>query len=282
MESSDSMRSLSRALDILQAFNPDRSTISGAEASKITGIPRTTAYRILNHLSSKGFLLQNPQTGEYSVGPKSYTLGSLFLTSTDIVKAAEPVVKTLADITGEAVNVIIREQQNVVVIMKEESRSAVRYSHHIGSSWPAYASAVGKALLSELSDSQIDELYPEQEFTQLTPKTIKNRTELKRELEQIRRTGVAYNEGFLEGGEGIGAAIKNEKNEAVAGISITMSVFKVEKFGIGNLGKLVQSGANLISWNLGNQMLNDIPKSTVNIRIWWANLFGKDRQAMMS
>lgn len=270
MEYANPMRSLSRAIDILECFSINELELSGSDIARKVGIPKSTAYRILESLNRRRLLQQNTETGKFSIGPFVYSMGSLYLSSADILKSAEPVIRTLNELTDEALNLIIRDKQNVLVLMKEESRSSVRYSHHIGSSWPAYASAVGKALLSELSDAEINSLFPEEKLQQVTNKTIDSKTKLKLELEQIRKTGISYNKGGLfEGGEGIGSIIRDAKGVAIAGLSITMPVFRIEQFGRNRLAELIRMGAILISYRLGYQGEAKPVHDVQEIRSWW-------------
>jgi DNA-binding IclR family transcriptional regulator len=129
---------------------------------------------------------------------------------------------------------------------------------------------VGKALLSELSDAEINSLFPEEKLQQVTNKTIDSKTKLKLELEQIRKTGISYNKGGLfEGGEGIGSIIRDAKGVAIAGLSITMPVFRIEQFGRNRLAELIRMGAILISYRLGYQGEAKPVHDVQEIRSWW-------------
>ena len=88
---------------------------------------------------------------------------------------------------------------------------------------PAYASAMGKAFLSELSEAELESLYPEERLTPRTPKTIATKRELKLDLQQIRKTGVSFNpEGAHVGVEAAGSLIRNASGKAVAALSISV------------------------------------------------------------
>ena len=264
------MRSLSRAISIIRAFSPKQLELSGNEIVAKIAVPKSTVYRILDRLTTSGLLEHNPQTGKYSIGSELYVKGSLYLSSTDILKAAEPVMKSLNDLTNEAVNLGILDNGNLVFTMKEESKFDFRWSKHIGTSLPAYCSSMGKALLSELTGAEIDELYPEEKLLTVTPKTIATKTELKRELEQIKKAGIALDrEGGSEGVEGIAAVLRDISGEAVASMSIAVPTFRLDQDLRTRLSRLVLLGTNLISYQLGYRDTAEPVRNIAEISSWW-------------
>ena len=192
MKNVNSMRSLARAIAVIECFTPNELDLSGVDIARKVGMPKSTAYRILERLTESGLLDHNLKTGKFSIGPELYAQGSLYMSSTDILKAAEPVMKTLNDMTNEAVNLGILDKGNVIYVMKEESKHDFRWAKRIGTSSPAYAVAMGKALLAELTEAEIDILFPEERLLPVTSKTTATKAELKLELERVRKTGIAF------------------------------------------------------------------------------------------
>ena len=127
MKDNNYVKSLRRAISVLKCFTPQQPELSGTEIARKLGIHKTTAHRMLATLAEDGLLDRDQRTGKYMVGPALYAMGSLYLSTTDILKTAEPVVKTLNDLTGEVVNVGIRDKDNIIVVMKEESNYPVRF-----------------------------------------------------------------------------------------------------------------------------------------------------------
>ncbi len=265
------IKSLRRAVSVLKCFTPEQPELSGSEVAHKLGIHKTTAHRMLATLAEDGLLDRDGKTGKYMIGPALYAMGSLYLSTTDVVKTAEPVVKVLNDLSGEVVNIGIRDKQNVIVVMKEESNYPVRFYHHIGSVMPAYASAMGKALLSELTEAELDSLFPEEKLRPLTRKTVATKTELKLELEEIRKTGVSFDrEGVYEGAEGIASVVRDASGKAVAGMSISVPVFRLQQIGHeGLLATLIKLGSSLVSYRLGYQDTANPVRTIEEIRSWW-------------
>ncbi|MBA7694124.1 Transcriptional regulator KdgR [subsurface metagenome] len=270
MKAKNSIKSLLKAVSVLKSFTPDELELGTAEISRKLGIPKTTAHRMLTSLSEGGLLEQNGKTGKFRIGLSLYTLGSLYLKTTDICIAAKPVIETVNDLTKETVNISILDRNNITLIMKEESKHAFRLATHIGSIIHAYASAMGKALLSELTEAEIDSLYPEEKLPPLTNKTISTKTELKRELEQIRKTGIAFDrEGSYEGVTAIGSVTRNANGKAAAAMSIAVPVFRMNEANRKRLTTLVRLGVSLISYRLGYQDTQYPVRDIKEIYSWW-------------
>ena len=253
MTTSNSMRSVIRTISVLKTFSPNEPQLTAFNVAQKLGIPKPTIYRILACLTKAGLLEKKPGTGTYVVGPALYTLGSLYLSTTDLFTAAQPVIKTMNDLTAEVTNLAILDDKGYITyVMREESKHALRHFVHVGSTAPAYAHALGKALLSELTEAQIDSLYPEEKLKPLTRKTVSTKTELKYELEQIRKSGVAFNfEQAYEGVEAVAAVIRNAVGKAIAATAIPVPIVRMNEVRRKKLASLIKMGAGLISYRLG-------------------------------
>jgi IclR family acetate operon transcriptional repressor len=199
------------------------------------------------------------KTKRYSIGPTLYTLGSLYLSTTDIFRASEPVIKMLNDLTGEVIGIsILDDKGHMTIVMKEESKHTLRLGFPAGFSSPSYANASGKALLSDLTDAEIDSFYPEENLKPLTKKTIRTKTELKKELEQVRKTGVAFhNEESFQGVEAVAALIRDDKGKGIAAVAIGVPKVRITKVKRKKLATLIKLAASIISHRLGYHELKN-------------------------
>lgn len=264
------INSLLKAALILKSFTLHEPELSAAAISRRVGIPKMTTHRILATLTKAGLLERNSETAKYRIGPELYTLGSLYLHTTDLIIAARPVIKTLNELTSENINLSIFDKGSVVLVMKEEAMYAFRYDRHIGSILPASASAMGKTFLSELTETELDSTYPAEELQPLTEKAIATKAELKLELEQIRRTGISFDrEECNEGVVGIGSIIRGVNSRAVAAMSIGLPVFRIRQNTIDRFATLVRLGASLISYRLGYRDAVHPVRDIGEIRSWW-------------
>jgi len=125
-------------------------------------------------------------------------------------------------------------------------------------------------LLSELTEAELDRLYPDEELEPLTEKTVATKADLKRELEQIRKTGVAYNieQSFL-GSESVAVLIRDASGQAIAAMAISAPLVRLNDTKRKQLAILVKMGGSLISYKLGyHEEVNPV-RNIADIRSWW-------------
>jgi len=270
MKKGANTRSSFRVVLVLECFTPERLELSAYKISRMTGIPMTTTYRILADLTEGRLLERDPNSGKYKIGVDLYFLGSLYLSTQDIFKAADSVVKTLNDLTNETVCLSVFDKGSIVLILKEESKHAFRFAHTIGTILPAYATAMGKAFLSELTEAEIDSFYPGENLKPLTHNTIRTKKELKQELENIRKAGVAFarEEGF-EGVVAVADLIRGADGVTKAALSIDIPTFRLNQDFINRLATLVKMGASLISFRLGYINPDNPVRDVEEICTWW-------------
>lgn len=264
-------KSLDKAIAVLKCFTPEKPELKTSEVASKVGMHRVTAHRLLETLSKANLLHKDNNRRVYTIGPELYVLGSIYIENNDIYKSANPVVKKINELTGEVVAINVPDSRGgIMLLMREERQTGFRWAAHVSSIFPAYASAGGKSLLSELSEEEIDNLYPEEKLRQLTAKTISNKTRLKHELKEIRKTGLAHaSEEYIDGIESVGSVIRDATGKAAASLVISVPIIGESKITKMQLDKLVKLGASLISYRLGN-MRGDMIVKNINemIDLW--------------
>jgi len=252
MNAEKSSKSVKRAITILNCFSPNELELDIKSICQKTKIPKATVYRIMGALTEARFLYRNENSGKFGIGPELFVLGSLFTSSLNIIKIAEPVVKSLTGMTNEAFHLGILDGGNMVLLMREECKQPIKVALPLGTVRPAYASGMGKVLLNELTDEEIDILYPEEKLHQITRYTIATNTDLKRDLKQIKKAGVSFDVwGSSEGATGIAAVIRDASGKAVAAVGVAVPDSRLNHTERDKFAEVVKSGANLISYGLG-------------------------------
>jgi DNA-binding IclR family transcriptional regulator len=210
------------------------------------------------------------KTGKYAIGPLLYQMGTLYLDTIDVFKASKPIMETLRDLTREDIVMGMLDRGNVVLIMKEESNLDFRIGRHVGESIPAYASSMGKALLSELTDAELDLLYPEEKLEPVTEKTVTRKAELRSILRDVGKSGAAYDqESGRIGVEGVASVVRDASGKAVASLCISMPIFRANPVRRQQLAKLVTMSASLISSHLGYRDSDKPVPDIREIQSWW-------------
>jgi IclR family transcriptional regulator, pca regulon regulatory protein len=246
-------QSLERGLSVLCAYRPDRPALGISELAKELALTRSTTHRYVATLASLGFLEQDESTRKYRLGPRVLDLGFTTLGSLGLREIAAPHLRRLTDASGYTSNLAIRDDTDVILIDRVGGRPG-RYHHleftlHVGSRIPAYCSATGKVLLAFLPPPDLDRLLDRIELVQRGPGTLTDKSALLRDLERVRRTGVAVNDEELENAlRSIAAPVRARSGEVVAAVNVAIPWSPVPMSElVSRLGPLVQAAASEIS-----------------------------------
>ena len=214
-------QSLDRALTVLlQVAESPPPGLTLAACSSILGYSKPTTQRILRTLVARSFLAFDEELGVYTLGVANAQLGSEYLHRLDLRKVALPEMRSLVEHTGETAHLGIVTGRDVVYIELVDSPHPVRIFSRVGASVPAYATAIGKAILAFTGDGELEAHIPES-FTARTDRTIHDRAELEADLRRTRERGYAIDdEENRPGIRGYAAPIFNHTEAVVAAVSI--------------------------------------------------------------
>ena len=125
-EKKDRIKSVDKALDILEFLSKNEQEIGISEISKKLNMGLSTVHRILSTLKSRGFIIQNQKTTKYRLGIKLFELGCEVQNSKNLIKIVKPYLKELSKITNETINLAILEDKDVVYLDTIESSETLR------------------------------------------------------------------------------------------------------------------------------------------------------------
>jgi DNA-binding IclR family transcriptional regulator len=246
------VKSLERALHLLEIMAEEKGEVELQELCKKTHINTTTLYRLLQTLQSRGFVEQNPSTGRYRLGLKLLQLGHAVTNQIELRGIALPFLEKLMEKTGETANLVILDEGEAVYIEKVESPASLRMFYRIGKQAPAHATGVGKVLLAALSSEKVTEIIKNKGLCKLTENTITSPEKLQEELEKIQENGFAIdNEECEVGAKCIAAPIRDYTNQVVAAISISGPNARLSEDRLNELAEVVKDTAYKISENIG-------------------------------
>lgn len=250
------VQAIERVSLILNSLGQNPHGISIRDLSSEVKLPKATTHRLLSSLHYFGYVRQDPKTRNYYLGFKLLDLGNLLLSQLDLRKEAELFLRELAEKTKETVHMVFLEGDEIVYIDKVEwahNPSGLRMASRVGLRNPAHCCAVGKVLLSFLSEEEVDRMLEEKTLVRRTENTITNPIKLKEHLRLVRIQGYAIDEEENEKGiRCVAAPIFNEAGKAVAAISISGPAFRVTRKVVQDtLKKEVMETARKISERLG-------------------------------
>lgn len=187
------VKSAERVCQILKLIGPHRDGLKHAQVAKALNIPTSSLSGLLASLLEQQFLSFNSLTQRYLLGPQILSLAGSYLESFDLVEQSRPIVRKLVKDTEESVAISIRCEDDILTVFKEDSEQLIKRTIQIGERRPLYATASGKAILAFLPEQEIDEYFSSVKLVSVTPKTITDPNKLRKQLEEIRVTGIAYN-----------------------------------------------------------------------------------------
>ena len=192
------VQSIGRAFAILEEVARNRDGIGLADLSKKVGLHNSTTFHLVKTMVSLGYIRQLKESKRYRIGRPLFALAASALDEMEMVSMATPVLDDLSRATGESSHFATRMSDAVVVMARTPGPGAFQLTDRVGVVRPAYCTALGKVILAALRPDQLDRYLDRVELKPLTSKTITNAQRLRRELQEIRRTGVAIDDGEFD------------------------------------------------------------------------------------
>jgi IclR family acetate operon transcriptional repressor len=220
--------SVDNALRLLLMFK-DRQQVRLSDAGEYLGVAHSTAHRLLAMLAYHDFVRQERGQRTYVAGPALVEIGLAVVRNMDVRTRARPILEELAAQFGETVHLSRLEDGSVLYLDAVESQRALRVAARTGNMLPAHCTASGKALLAHLPDDQLRELYPPRRaLPTLTSRSIQKRSDLERELLQVRELGYATNDEESEDGvTSVAAAVLDARGSTFASLSVSVPVSRM-------------------------------------------------------
>ncbi len=188
-----------KTLNILElvARNAQGSTL--VEIARGVGMPKTTAYRILEILAAREYVEWDADSQKYTLGLKALEIGVSGLVGQDIVEVAIPYLQELSSVTGETSFLGVYNNGDIVYLYKAEGTGSIQTTAQLGSRRPAYCTALGKVILANLPVEDADRVL-KKKLTRFTAGTVVDRVRLYEEFAEARSSGYAIDDGGIEVG----------------------------------------------------------------------------------
>lgn len=189
------IQSLERAFAILEQIAHHRDGIALADLCKSVGLHSSTTFHLVKTMVQLGYASQHAESKKYKIGRKVFSLAAAALDENELVARATPMLDLLASRTGESSHFAIRSADEIVIVAKTEGTGPFQLVDRAGAVRPANATALGKVLLAALTPEQLERYLERNELRGFTAKTIVEREALLAELDQVRRNGIAFDDG---------------------------------------------------------------------------------------
>lgn len=214
------VNSVSNALRLLVqlADRPDGLGVSELAARLHLG--KSTVHLLLATMADHGFV-ERLESGSYRLGIAAFEIGSAVPESSRFGGALAAPMRRLADLSGEAVSFAIHRGRDAIIVQRFESASILRAEIRIGTRMPVHSCGSGKIFLSEMNREELDALFPTDTLPAVARYTMRKKSALLRQLNDVRRQGYATNdEEYTDEVRGIATAVRDRDDRAIAALSI--------------------------------------------------------------
>ena len=221
-EAKSPIQVIERMMKLLDVLADYHDPVSLKQLALETGLHPSTAHRILAAMAVSGFV-ERADPGTYRLGIRLLELGNVVKSRINIRSAAMPQMQALHEKIGESVNLGVRQGDDIIYVERTSSgRSSVRVVHLVGARAPLHVTAVGKLYLAEDSKESLKDYARRTGLPGATPTSITSLAALEREIDRVRRHGVAYDNEEIEQGLGcVAAPVRDDTGEMVAGLSVS-------------------------------------------------------------
>jgi len=184
-------RPTSRVLDILDLLAANSQGLTLTEIAESIGAPKSSIFPVVHTMSGRKFISADKNTSKYTIGISAFCVGEAYSNNKDTLQFINAEMHSIVSKIGEICQMGIFDAGDVLYVAKVDSTEAIRLISYVGKRLPAYCTALGKALMCNLTLEQIESYYPK-DLSKVTEKTVSSIDDLWAQLREIHRTNVAY------------------------------------------------------------------------------------------
>jgi IclR family transcriptional regulator, pca regulon regulatory protein len=245
----NTVNSLAKGFRILEAFTAQEPELTMAEVARKAKVDNATAFRFLNTLVGAGYVERVPDAKLFRLTSKVLDLGFNAIARSDLRTQARPILRGLVGEINEAASVGVLDGSNILYVERIQAGLArLGVDMRIGSRVPAYATAIGHAVLAWLPRTAQMSVLQGQPRRQLTPTTQTDLDALVARLAQVKRRGYAVsNQETVPGLYVLAAPILDSDGVPLAGISIAAPAIQttLKDFEAAGARPIIQAAAAL-------------------------------------
>lgn len=218
----DFMLSLARGIRVMTAFSERKSAVSVSELAARTNLDRAVVRRCLYTLEHLGMVEQKNR--KYQLRPQILKVGHAYFSSTAIVTRAQPLLDKLGDKIHTNCALAILSEQEIVYLVRSQSKKLLGQSLGMGSRLPAYCTSLGRVLLANLAEHELDAYLAQIKLQAYTEFTVTDEPELRKTLYRVKEAGYAIVDQEMGLGlTGIAIPVRVGGYESLMALSVTVN-----------------------------------------------------------
>ena len=248
------VQSIARAFAIAEEIARNREGISLAELSKRVGLHNSTTFHLVKTMVRLGYVSQVEDSRKYRIGRRMFTLAAGAMDEIELVSVATPALEKLTAVTGEYSHFAVRSAEQIVVVAKTAGTGIFQMVDRTGAVRPGHATALGKVLLASLTPAQLERYLETNPLRPFTSKTITEREALLRELDEVRRKGLAFDDGeFDSEARCVAVPVRDFTGRVTGAIGMSGPMWRLSLQALQEKSKFVRQAAVELSAELGYQ-----------------------------
>ena len=209
---------IDKCFAVLELLAQSKTPMGISEISRRLDLNKSSVFNTVHTLRDLN-ILENQPDGKFAFGTRLYILGNTAGKRSALIQTAHPYLRAINERTKLSAFLGLRSDRQAILIDKADSAYGVKVSSEIGMQMPVLAGAGIKAMLSQLSNEEIDEILARTELKRYTPYSITDKGVYKKEILQVRREGIAYDkEEYIEGMVAFGIPVKANGKDLQAAI----------------------------------------------------------------
>lgn len=240
----DFVQSLARGLAVIRVFDADHPQLNLSEVARRAAIPPAAARRFLRTLEALGYVRADGRS--FSLTPRVLELGFSYLSALSLPEVVQPHLERLSREVDESASAAVLSGADIVYVARVPTRRIMTVGITIGTSFPAYATSMGRVLLAALPGEERRALLASAEPRALTERTLTDPEALDAELDRVAEQGWALVDGELEAGlRSLAAPVHGRDGGVVAAVNVSMSATRhpVEQVREHHLPRLLEAAA---------------------------------------
>jgi IclR family acetate operon transcriptional repressor len=216
------VRSVERAMDLLQALMSAKEPVSLKTLSEKVDLHPSTTHRLLSTMDRRKFVYQDPENKLYTLGPALMSPNQGVRSLQSLQTISTPILKEITKRLGESASLAIRSGNHAMLVAQASSERRVNVTIQAGSQVPLHCTAVGKVILAHMPDSEVERIAVEAGLPSITPNTLSTVDQLKAAVDRIRTDGFAAdNEEWEPGIRCVAAPVYYGDGSLLGAVSIS-------------------------------------------------------------
>jgi DNA-binding IclR family transcriptional regulator len=220
-----------RTLQVLRFLASQPDPVPLDRIMRAVGMPRSTAYHLINAMIAEGFVVHLPEDHRYGLGVAAFEVGSGYSRQEPLQRIARRQLAALVDATKQSAHLAVLHGRDVLYVLEERAPGRPPLVTDVGVRLPAALTASGRAILASLPAAQVRALHPSRDaFVDRHGKGPTSLTALRVLLAETRQRGYATEDGEVTPGlASVAAPVLDHNQHPVAGVAVTYEAGRADE-----------------------------------------------------